>query len=245
ERLAQIAQIDLRFPGDLAADFGVLVESSVEVVGAAGLLADDAGGAQDDAGARVLDLADDVLEALFEVLLGRAFLGVLLAVPDIVDADVDDDDGRLLGENVFLEASLQVRNAIAADAGADDGDVEIGVLFLHVVLDEGDVALGADAPLGDRVAEEDDALPLLQENALPRLREVQESDEQNCDGRQTEMHGSAPLREHGEANRSIRIDISGCRVRETHRMACPVDPVKRNLRSVPVEARATPPGVRN
>src|SRR6185312_7695977 len=69
---------------------------------------------------------------------------------------------RLLGEYVFFQAALQVGHLVAADAGADDRNVQILVLLVQSVLDKGDVTLLADAALGDGVAEEDDLLALLQ-----------------------------------------------------------------------------------
>ena len=56
-------------------------------------------------------------------------------MPDIIDADVDEDDGGLLGEDIFFEAFLEVGDLVAADAGAEDLDAEVGVLFLDAVLD--------------------------------------------------------------------------------------------------------------
>src|SRR5262249_61783800 len=114
------------------------------------------------AGAGGCDLADDFLEAGGEPVLGRAAGGVALAVPDVVDADVDDHERRLPGEDVALDALLQVGHLVAADAGAEARDVQVLVPVVQGLLDEGDVAHLAGAGGGDGVAEEDDALALLQ-----------------------------------------------------------------------------------
>ena len=129
KRLAQVAELRLRFLGDLAADVGILVEPGVEIVRAVVLLTDDAGRAENDASAGSVDLADDLLETSLEILLGGAAGGIFLAVPNVVDANVDNDEGGLLGEDIFFEAALEIGNLVAADTCADDFDAEVLVFF--------------------------------------------------------------------------------------------------------------------
>ena len=91
------------------------------------------------------DALDHVLQAGLVLLLRRALRRVLFAVPDVVDADVDDHDGRLLRQHVLVQAGLQVGHLVAADAGADDFEVEVLVLLVEFIPDERD-----DSPWGRR-----------------------------------------------------------------------------------------------
>ena len=61
-------------------------------------------------------------------------------MPDVVDADVDDDEGRLLVQDVFVEPGFEIGNAIAADPGADHFDLQIGIFFGKLFFGERDVA---------------------------------------------------------------------------------------------------------
>jgi hypothetical protein len=67
-------------------------------------------------------------------------------MPHVVDADVDDDEGRLLGQDVALEALLEVGDLVAADAGVEDLDAQVLAVLRQRVLDEGDVALRPPPP---------------------------------------------------------------------------------------------------
>ena len=48
-------------------------------------------------------------------------------MPDVVDADVDEDDGGFFLQHVLVETLLAISNFMATNAGADKFDVEIGV----------------------------------------------------------------------------------------------------------------------
>jgi hypothetical protein len=74
-------------------------------------------------------------------------------VPDVVDADVDHDDGGLLVEDVLLEAGLEVGHLVAADARVDGRDAEALEALVDAFLGEGDVALLAPAALGDSITQ--------------------------------------------------------------------------------------------
>ena len=64
-------------------------------------------------------------------------------MPDVVDADVDEDDGGLFLQHVLVETLLAISNFMATDASTDKFDVEIGVGLGDGLGAEGDVATRA------------------------------------------------------------------------------------------------------
>ena len=97
EALTQIDQLGAGFCGNLTADVGILIETFVVRVGAVRFFANHGGCAEDNSGANVVDLLNHVPEATLKVLWCGAFFASgnhprMGPVPDVVDADVDEDD---------------------------------------------------------------------------------------------------------------------------------------------------------
>ena len=77
-------------------------------------------------------------------------------MPNVVDANVNDDQGWPLVENIPFQPKLQVRYFVSADAGSNDLDVAIRVQFCNFPFDDRDVALRANARLRNRISEKYD-----------------------------------------------------------------------------------------
>ena len=77
-------------------------------------------------------------------------------MPDVVDANVNDDDIGLAGEDVAVEPGEEVGHPVAGDSGADHLRGRGGDFFGERLPGERHVAMGAGAGFGDRVAEEHD-----------------------------------------------------------------------------------------
>jgi len=60
ECLAEVDELAVGICGDFAADCGVFFEHFVAVIFAGGHFADDAGGAENDSGAGIIDFSDDL-----------------------------------------------------------------------------------------------------------------------------------------------------------------------------------------
>ena len=87
-------------------------------------------------------------------------------MPDVVDADVNDDDVGLLREDVAVEPGEEVGHPVAADPGADHLGGRGGDLFGERLGSERDVAVGAGSRFRDRVAEEHDPRPVRRVGTL-------------------------------------------------------------------------------
>ena len=140
--------------GNLTADVGILIETFVVRVGAVRFFANHGGCAEDNSGANVVDLLNHVPEATLKILWCGAFFASgnhprMGPVPDVVDADVDEDDGGLFLQHVLVETLLAISNFMATDASADKFDVEIGVGLGDGLGAEGDVATRAGSRCGD------------------------------------------------------------------------------------------------
>ena len=83
-------------------------------------------------------------------------------MPDVVDSDVDKNNGGLFLQDVLVETLLAVGDLVSAYAGSDHFDIEIGVRFGNGRGTQGDIAGLADSGGGDGVAEEDDAVVFLE-----------------------------------------------------------------------------------
>ena len=64
-------------------------------------------------------------------------------VPDVVNANVDEDDGGLFLQHVLVETLLAISNFMATDASTDQLDVEVRVGLGNGLGTEGDVATRA------------------------------------------------------------------------------------------------------
>ncbi len=161
ERFPQVAELHLSILCDLPANLGILVELCVRAIALA-FFSPITVGVQSTTRAPPLSLifSDDVFQTFFVLVLAGALRWVFLAVPHVVDADVNDHQRRLLCENVLIDPLLQVGYFVAADAGPDHFNVQVFVLFVQRVLDERDVAIFPGTLLRDGVAEEDDFLAL-------------------------------------------------------------------------------------
>ena len=152
ETFAKIEQLGAGFLGDLAADVRILVEPLVIGIGAIVFFTNDRGCAKDDPGANSVDFFNHVPEATLKSFGGGAFFASgnhprVGPVPDVVDADVDEDDGGLFLQHVLVETLLAISNFMATDASTDKLDVEIGVGLGDGLGAEGDVATGRGLPL--------------------------------------------------------------------------------------------------
>ena len=191
ETLAQVEQLGAGFLGDLAADVGILVEPLVIGIGAVGFFTNDSGCAKDDPGANAVDVFDHVPEATFKSFGRGAFFTPgdhprVGPVPDVVNANIDKDDGGLFLQHVLIEASLAVRHFVATDTRTNELDVEVRVGLGNGLGTEGDVATRAWARGGDRVSEEDDAVIFLQRGLLG-VETSREGEDGQC-GDEYEFH---------------------------------------------------------
>jgi len=59
--------------------------------------------------------------------------------------DVDDDEGGFLVEEVFFKAAWR-SGTCCADAAPLMADVEVGVLFLHLILNQRHITLSLKPP---------------------------------------------------------------------------------------------------
>ena len=154
ETLAKIEQLGAGLLGDLAADVRILVEPLVIGIGAVVFFTNDRGCAEDDPGANAVDFFNHVPEATLKSFGCGAFFASgnhprVGPVPDVVNADVDEDDGGLFLQHVLVETLLAIRNFMATDASTDELDVEIGVGLGDGLGTEGDVATRAGSRCGD------------------------------------------------------------------------------------------------
>ena len=83
-------------------------------------------------------------------------------MPDVVDSDVDKNNGGLFLQDILVETLLAVGDLVPADAGSDYFDIEIGVCLGNGRGTQGDIAGLSDSGGGDGVAEEDDAVVFLE-----------------------------------------------------------------------------------
>ena len=171
ETFAKIEQLGSGLLGDFAADVRILVEPLVIGIGAIVFFTNDRGSAKDDPGANTVDFFNHVPEATLKSFGGGAFFASgnhprVGPVPDVVNANVDEDDGGLFLQHVFVETLLAISNFMATDASTDQLDIEVRVGLGNGLGTEGDVATRAWARGGDRVSEEDDAVVFLQAACL-------------------------------------------------------------------------------
>ena len=148
ETLAKIEQLGAGFLGDLAADVRILVEPLVIGIGAIVFFTNDRGCAKDDPGANAVDFFNHVPEATLKSFGGGAFFASgnhprVGPVPDVVNANVDEDDGGLFLQHVLVETLLAISNFMATDASTDELDVEVRVGLGNGLGTEGDVATRA------------------------------------------------------------------------------------------------------
>ena len=166
EGFAEVDHLAFGVGGDFATDRAVFVEHGVAFVGSIIFLTDDSCSAKNHSRTSGVDFRDDVLEAGFESFGGGAACHhsffVFLPMPDVVDADVDENDGRFFGDYVFFKSRLKVGNFIAADSGADDFNSKIWVRGGDRIFDESNITTRFHATCGDGVAEEDDAVVFFQ-----------------------------------------------------------------------------------
>ena len=152
--LAEIDERGLHVGSHAAGDVGVFIEHAVERIGAGLLLADHRRRAEHRLPPNAADLVDERPEPLLEFPFRRA--AAVLAVPDVVDPDVNDDDIGLAGEDVAVEPGKEVGHPVAGDPGADHFRGRGGRGRGERLAGECHVAMRAGPRFGDRVAEEHD-----------------------------------------------------------------------------------------
>ena len=103
-------------------------------------------------------------------------------MPDIIDPDVNDDERRFTGQDIFFQTSLQIRNFIAADPGTDHFQFQVGMLLSQCLADQTDIALVvAVATLRNRIAQENDSITLLQSDpGFVRQANLRDQTEHRC-----------------------------------------------------------------
>ena len=148
ETFAKIEQLGSGLLGDFAADVRILVEPLVIGIGAIVFFTNDRGSAKDDPGANTVDFFNHVPEATLKSFGGGAFFASgnhprVGPVPDVVNANVDEDDGGLFLQHVFVETLLAISNFMATDASTDQLDIEVRVGLGNDLSTEGDVATRA------------------------------------------------------------------------------------------------------
>ena len=121
-----------------------------------------------DAGKLPLQGVDDVLVAGGEFVESGLVEG---AVPAVVHAQHDGDDGGIVGQHVAPEADVDgtaaaAGDAVAAPSGVDEGDVELGEARDHVGFGES----GVEPLIGDAVAVEDHAVAFVEREGSERTR---------------------------------------------------------------------------
>src|SRR5690554_5430389 len=157
ECLPEVTEPCAGVPGDGARNLGVFGELLVHGGRVGRILADDARCAQQDLGACRIDPADDFPQARLVGFAIRALQVVELeGMPNVVDADVDHDVGRVVSQHVTFEACLQIRHLVATDAGADHLDLPVRVTLPQRVFDDADVTAGLRTHFSDRVAKKYD-----------------------------------------------------------------------------------------
>ncbi len=120
-------------PGARGLEFGrfaeqLVVELRRDPVGALEF-ADDGRRANHHSSARLLAACHHILHPFLEFFRSGASLRIILAMPNVVDADIDDDERRLAAQHVLFQSALQIRHLIAADAGIEGLDAEVFVFF--------------------------------------------------------------------------------------------------------------------
>src|SRR5579862_1929503 len=87
---------------------------------------------------------------------------VVEPVPDVVDADADRDEIRLLVEYVALESRDHVRRLVPADPGVDHLDVLLRIDRIEVVTKQPHIPARVLPNLGDAVTEAHDAMDVCE-----------------------------------------------------------------------------------
>ena len=160
ECLAEVAQDHSGFGRNFATDGSVLFKHRVEVVGSVDLFADGARRAKNNRSALLTDLCDEISKTGFELVLWRAV--VTDAVPDIVDANVDEHDCWVLRKHITFQSLLQIRDLVAANACVDKLRAEFRPLLRNGSRDEPAVStLSASAGLRDGITEKCDRVSVV------------------------------------------------------------------------------------
>src|SRR6185312_3494086 len=128
EYLAQIDQTAMELLCEITDHLRVGIEVSILPVGEIRPFADDGRGAKDGPDMPVQQLVDDRCIELLELVdIGSRAKQRLM--PDIVDADIDEHDVRVLGENIVVHAQVKIVYLISADTRSDKG-VSVGKVLL-------------------------------------------------------------------------------------------------------------------
>ena len=85
-------------------------------------------------------------------------------MPNVVDANPNDDDIGLLRQNIFFEPKEKVVNFVAADARADELVIVADAAFVERGFHSINIAAWIDARLRYRIAEKNDFRWLVAES---------------------------------------------------------------------------------
>jgi hypothetical protein len=81
-------------------------------------------------------------------------------MPDVVDPDVDDDNGRFFVDHVLNKPTMKIGDFVTADSCADDLNAEVRIAGFELFLEQCNIPVGLYTKLRDGVTEKEDPFPL-------------------------------------------------------------------------------------
>jgi len=116
--LAKVAQPCLFGFRQSTGDVGILVELFIELVATIHLLTNNGGCCQNNPGTRSLNAIDNTSQSAFKPVGHGATCRIRFSMPNIVDANVNNNHGRFLRQHVAFKPLFQIRHLVATDPSA-------------------------------------------------------------------------------------------------------------------------------